>query len=314
MDKRIRRNEICVIGLPSCDFVFSSTRSCFIAYGFDQSVLEMTIIRNLLDKLNIQPVEAGGAIAPGQNAYCTKICSKIIVSQFCIVILNNDINDKKEIPNANINMEYGLMLGFNKYIIPFQRESQTLPFNVAGLDTIKYNDKDFEQKAKAAIEIAIEDTKQNAPTLPSFDSIIQLFIISKKTLVTPLDASGDKDLFNLGSQLGFYLLNDFSGLNYIFLGNFTMLRLELIIWRLKMLKEIIDERRKSLAARIKAAMFTKEQIEIVETILGNLKIWIIVTSDKDKESLLKSLENYKSDYQIEIYSLNEVESELSKIK
>ena len=48
MDKRIRRNEICVIGLPRCDFVFSSTRSCFIGYGFKESTLEMTILKKLL--------------------------------------------------------------------------------------------------------------------------------------------------------------------------------------------------------------------------------------------------------------------------
>jgi hypothetical protein len=38
-----------------------------------------------------------------------------------------------EIPNANVTMKYGLMLGFNKYVIPFQRASQQLPFNVSGL-------------------------------------------------------------------------------------------------------------------------------------------------------------------------------------
>ena len=33
MDKTIRRNEICIIGLPRCDVVFFSTRTRFIAYG-----------------------------------------------------------------------------------------------------------------------------------------------------------------------------------------------------------------------------------------------------------------------------------------
>ena len=136
MDKRIRRNEICIIGLPRCDFVFSSTRSCFIAYGFEESSLEMTILRRLLEERNIQPVEAGGTLAPGQNAFCSKICSKIIVAQFCAVLLNNEERVDIEIPNANVNMEYGLMLGFNKYVIPFQHSSQKLPFNVAGLDTM----------------------------------------------------------------------------------------------------------------------------------------------------------------------------------
>src|SRR5437879_4581546 len=115
MDKRIRRNEICVIGLPRCDFVFSSTRSCFIAYEFGTSDLEMTILRRLLQDRGIEPVEAGAAMAPGQNAFCVKICSKIIVSQFCIILLTHGGGA----PNANVNMEYGLMLGFNKYVIPF---------------------------------------------------------------------------------------------------------------------------------------------------------------------------------------------------
>src|SRR5438876_11187673 len=110
MDKRIRRNEICVIGLPRCDFVFSSTRTCFIAYGFQESPLEMTILRRVLEERGIHPVEAGGALAPAQNAFCAKICSKIITSQFCAVLINSEESEGREIPNANVNIEYGLML------------------------------------------------------------------------------------------------------------------------------------------------------------------------------------------------------------
>src|SRR5215468_2053995 len=120
MDKRIRRNELCVVGLPRCDFVFSSTRACFIGFGFAESALEMSILRNLLRDRGIEAVEASGSLAPGQNAFCVKICSKIIQAQFCVILLNNDIRDGREMPNANVNMEYGLMLGFNKHVIPFQ--------------------------------------------------------------------------------------------------------------------------------------------------------------------------------------------------
>jgi hypothetical protein len=83
--------------------------------------MEMTILRNLLQQKGIQCEEAGGQLAPGQNAFCQKICSKIITSQFCIVLLNQDEKKGKLVPNANVNIEYGLMLGFNKYLIPFQR-------------------------------------------------------------------------------------------------------------------------------------------------------------------------------------------------
>ena len=116
----------------------------------------MTILKKLLESKGIQPIEAGGELAPGQNAYC----SKIITSQFCIVLSNNDEQDGLKIPNANVNMEYGLMLGFNKYIIPFQRKEQKLPFNLASLDTVKYTNQDFERLASDAIDQAIAATEQ----------------------------------------------------------------------------------------------------------------------------------------------------------
>ena len=84
MDKSIRKNEICVVGLPRCDFVFSSTRFS----------LPMVLIRarswyssDLLEGRGLIVEEAGGTLAPGQSAFCAKICSKIITSQFCIVLL-----------------------------------------------------------------------------------------------------------------------------------------------------------------------------------------------------------------------------------
>jgi hypothetical protein len=192
MDKRIRRNELCIIGLPRCDFVFSSARTCFIGYGFKESTLEMNVLRHLLRGRGVEPIEAGGTLAPGQNAFCTKICSKIIVSQFCIALVNNDVNNGVEMPNANVNMEYGLMLGFNKYVVPFQREGQTLPFNVAGLDTVKYTDESFERKAAEAIDVAIVATTQQA--VPSFspDQVLEAFLLSERLLVVPIATEGDQ--------------------------------------------------------------------------------------------------------------------------
>jgi hypothetical protein len=148
MDNTIRKNEHCVIGLPRCDYVFSSARSCFIGYGFRQSSLEMEIIKNILRDEQIEVFEAGGSLAPGKLAFCSKICSKIITSQFCIILLNNDINDGRESPNANVNIEYGMMLGFNKYVIPFQRDNQNLPFNVAGFGHYQIQQSRFSSKSE----------------------------------------------------------------------------------------------------------------------------------------------------------------------
>jgi hypothetical protein len=314
MDKRIRINEICIIGQPRCDFVFSSTRNCFIAYGFRESTLEMTILRNLLNQRGLEPIEAGGSLAPGQNAFCAKICSKIIISQFCIVLLNNEVEGEREIPNANVNMEYGLMLGFNKYVIPFQKSQHNLPFNVAGLDTIKYTDQDIEQRAITAIDQAIIQTRQEIAPMIAPDQMIDVFLLSKKALVTQLINEGEKAIYQLGAPLGFNLLNDFSGLRYIYFGIFTALRPEIILWRLHMLKEILDGRRQTIPVRIQYGVATSQQGVLVEQLLDNLKIWIVVTSDDEKPALLESLRIGPIGYPVDVFSLNDVRSELTKLE
>jgi hypothetical protein len=313
MDKRIRKNELCIVGQPRCDFVFSSTRNCFIAYGFKESPLEMGILRNILEKNGIQPIEAGGLIAPGQNAFCAKICSKIITSQFCIVLLNNEENNGQEIPNANVNMEYGLILGFNKYVIPFQRESQHLSFNVSGLDTIKYTNADFEDKAEKIIKQAILETQQETTSSINYDQKLSLFLITKKAVITPITSTDEQSLCKLGELLGFNLLNSFSGMSYMFLGNFSMLRPEIVIWRIQMLWDIISERLKSAKERLGLGIITTQQSRLIETFAKKLRVWIIVNSNKDKITVKKSLSGNNVVSKTEIFSLEDIESVLNKL-
>lgn len=312
MDKTIRRNEICVIGLPRCDFVFSSTRTCFIAYGFQESPLEMTILRRVLEEKGIQPIEASGALAPAQNAFCAKICSKIITSQFCAVLLNNDESDGREIPNANVNMEYGLMLGFNKYVIPFQKASQMLPFNVAGLDTIKYTDREFERLAGNAVDCAIKETQQDAPPAFAPDQIIEVFLLIKKALVTPINSDGDRNIYQIGAPLGFILLNDFSGMNYMYFGNFTVLRPEVIVWRTKLLSEILDERRATLNDRVRAGIATETQVQLFDELLSRLQLWLVVTSNEEKSIVKQTLGIVN--YSVEVFSVDDIKSELANLE
>lgn len=312
MDKRIRLNEFCIIGLPRCDFAFSSTRNCFIAYGFKESKLETTILKRLLKDKEVEPIEAGGTTTPAQNAFCAKICSKIITSQFCVILLNNATKGKQEIPNANVNMEYGLMLGFNKYIIPFQRESQSLPFNVAGLDTIKYDDDNFEQKATHEIDQAIKKTQQEAPKQVGFDQILETFLLTKKALITNIQNEGDRNLYDLGRPLGFYLLNDFTGFTYMFLGYFPMLRIETILWRVRMLNQIHKERLASLPDRIGLGMINQELAPKVKSFLEKMQVWVVVTSTKDKNKLEQALKNSGITLTTEVFTLDEMKSEVMK--
>lgn len=311
MDITIRKNEVCVIGLPRCDFVFSSTRTCFIAYGFNESTLEMSLVRKLLQERGIQPIEAEGALAPGQNAYCAKICSKIITAQFCIVLLNNDETGGSEVPSANVNMEYGLMLGFNKYVIPFQRATQQLPFNVAGLDTIKYVNRDFERLASDAIDQAISATTQRAASTVPIDQLLSTFLLVRRALVASLSEQGERNLDELGHPLGFTLLNDFSGLKIIYFGNFTALRPETVLWRVRMLDGIFAERFGTIGVRMQAGLVSEAQAQFATEILSKLQVWILVTSDEDKKAVADGIASIRPAHMIDVFSISDVSTELA---
>lgn len=310
MDKTIRRNTNCVIGMPRCDFVFSSTRTCFIGYAFEDSHLEMRLISRLLEERGIQAVEAAGQPAPGQNAFCAKICSKIITSQFCVAIVNNTEKNGIEVPNANVNMEYGLMLGFNKYVIPFQKKSQQLPFNTAPLDTIKYTNSDLERRASEAIDIADVATRQDSPPAFSADQIIEAFLLAKRSLISPTNDVGHQNVYRLGAPLGFNLLNDFAGANYMYFGNFTALRREVILWRIRTLVEIINERRAAVTKRLVTGTSSVAAMAY-EDLMKRIQIWILVTTQEDKSHLSEELRCLA--YKVSVFCVDDIRIELENI-
>ena len=316
-DTRIRKNEKCVVGLPACDYVFSSTRSCFIAYAFQTSNLEKDILRDLLEHRGIEAVEAGDRIEPGKYAFCTKICSKIITAQFCIILMNHDTveqnGDAREIPNANVNMEYGLMLGHNKYVIPFQRDSQKLPFNISGLDTIKYNQRNFSDLAARAIDQAINETAQAQP-ITSADQILGSFLLINDAILVNVNLNqGERSVFDLGSPLGYNLLMKFDGLTYIFLGNFPQLRTEAIIWRATKLANVISARMSSMQFRIDAGLADDKSRALVDVFAERLEVWLIVNTSEQRLELESWVEKQRLPFRTTIFDMLTVTDAASKI-
>ncbi len=150
----------------SCGKYLGASKSCFIACPSTSDVKILTeLISEKLTRNGIEPIVAVAIRAYGQDIFCTKICGKIIESQFCIAILDdNPINVKgKDIytPNPNVYYEYGLMTSLGKYVIPLQKESQKLAFNIKTHDTIRYSPGDvsteIDSALKAAITITVEE-------------------------------------------------------------------------------------------------------------------------------------------------------------
>ncbi|HMO47926.1 MAG TPA: hypothetical protein PKB14_18075 [Rubrivivax sp.] len=311
MDISIRRHEHCVIGLPRCDFVFSSTRSCFIAYGFEESTLEMSLLRKLLQERGIEAVEAGGSLAPGQSAYCAKICSKIITAQFCIALLNHlEKPGNKQIPSANVCMEYGLMLGFNKYVIPFQRKHQKLPFNVAGLDTVSYGSDDFERLAVKAIDQAIASTTQQAHAPLPVDQELATFLLMQRALRSTLQDPTERSIAELCMPLGFELLNDFRGSTLIFFGNFTALRTETALWRLRTFDQLMSERVAGARQRPQYVDVPEDLRAYIEQLLRGSPLWILVTSEQEKAAIVSNLQAQPIERAVTVFCQQDVTAAL----
>jgi hypothetical protein len=102
-------------------------------------------------------------------------------------------------------------------------------------------------------------------------------------------------------------------LNYISLGNFTALRLEVALWRIQMLREILDGRHAALAMRVKAGLTTEEQMHFLNELLDRLQIWLVPMSEEDKRVVERVLVTSPVGYKTQIFSFVDVQSELEKL-
>ncbi|MEI8395580.1 MAG: hypothetical protein WCF85_12640 [Rhodospirillaceae bacterium] len=308
MDCRTRRHENCIINLPRCDYHFSSQRSCFIGFGFVDSPLEVDILKSILEKYNIVPVEAGSSTEQGL-VFCGKICSQIITSQFCAILLNSSSINSVTVPNANVNIEYGMMLGFNKYIIPFVREGQQLPFNVRGIDMVFYNSTNFKEKATKAIEKSIQSTTTQIPSDTTFNYKLNMFLLLNNVVVAPLSNQGDMEVFHLGNHFGFNMLHDFSGFKYVYFGSFQSLLANEAVLRIIKLSQLLVERVRSIPERMKIGATTEGQTTLIIKFLENLEIWVLSNSEETKSTISNLLPS-DFPFKIRIISIKELENSM----
>ena len=129
-------------------------------------------------------------------------------------------------------------------------------------------------------------------------------------LVAAIDSEGDRNLYRLGDTLGFNLLVTFSGNDYAYLGRFTSLRPESVVWRLRKLNSVVSGRQSSLPDRLEQGIITAEQLPHIERMFNSIKIIVIVTSESDKATIDEQLTKQPLEYAAEILTISEVESEI----
>ena len=184
---------------------------------------------------------------------------------------------------------------------------------MAGLDTIKYTNKDFQVLASQAIDQAITATTPTTASPIDLNQRLMTFILLKEKTVARIDSDGDKAVFDLGHQLGFNLLISFSGLDYTYLGNFTNLRPEAVLWRVQMLHRAIDGRRSSWETRIATGLVTKDQAALLDRIVSQFTIWLVVNGDRDRDNVKTGLAGATAGYNTEVYSVADIDRELNAL-
>lgn len=172
-------NERCFIRKEhKCGKIFGASKSCFIACPNDDELGPiLALFSEKLAKVGIEAIIAVKERAYGQDIFCTKICGKIIESKFCVTILDDAIEDGKNIPNPNVYYEYGLMTALGKHIIPLQKEDLKLAFNIQSYDTIKYNPKSIATELDRAIKDAIKITESRDKEDKKTEGLPEKFIL-----------------------------------------------------------------------------------------------------------------------------------------
>lgn len=277
-------NETCIIGLPTCGYAFSSSRMAFIAAPADDEFrLELDILEGLLHDKEYEAYIALQQSDPAKLAFCTKICSKIITSQFCIVLLNSSTHRDHptiKIPNPNVHLEYGLMMAFKKHILPLQREGEALAFNIRPLDTILYTNATFREKADRAIDSAIlaaGTTSRPTRALASSEALLR-YIAVRGLYAADVTGADAAALYRLGSPLGFLLLD---GSTIVYFGLFDHESPKEVIFRLKLLLQNLHNARQNFESNT-ARTLSQQQIEYWLNLWSRMRAEVLISKELDK--------------------------------
>ncbi len=286
-------DQSCIIGSHPCESVFGSTGLCFVGRPADEEFqLEEDILRQILQERNYETYVALGRVDPGKFAFCTKICSKIITSKFCIVILNQSkhaVSPDIRIPNPNVHLEYGMMLAFRKHVIPMQREDELLPFNIYPLDTIKYSHGNFKQKVEQAIDEVLMRLSSKEPV--GADTPLQFIRCLSFRGMRFADVSNSPNnlLYQLGQPFQFNLF--YGQLHYEFVGYFKDLDPTEILVNVKHLMHSLDDLRQNALKMASSA--APEEVEGLLKLLGDIKILVVVPDNAPKDKMKDKIAEFQ---------------------
>jgi len=186
------------------------------------------------------------------------------------------------------------MLAFRKYILPFQRRGDSLAFNIQPLDTILYTKGDFRKIADQAIDsaiLAVGTTAGPTRALTSSELLVK-YLTVRGLRVTELNTDEARNLYRLGSFLGFYLLD---GTQVIYFGMFDAAPAKEVVFRLKLLLQNLHQALQ-LFNEVTSKTMTPEQIARVEALKSRIQVEVLVSDEVNRTALAQRVAELTADF------------------
>jgi hypothetical protein len=267
------QNESCIVGLPYCGHFFGSEPIVFMAVSdIGRYSDETGILAGLLQDNGLRPYLAPETVKQEKTEFCEKICSRIINSRFCIVFIDNDSRG-----SSDVHMLYGLMLAFNKIVVPLEK-------NAAGRDGIRplpsilYYPDNFMTVAQSVVgEAVVRASSAGIYEMLVRDRELQDYFIRRGLRILQVGGPVARAFYRIAYPLEFMILE---GNDYVFFGSFEHFSYEEISSRTGLLIKGLSDIKDRFETLYKNT-FSLQNMELAYRIWSRLRIEVIASQGMD---------------------------------
>lgn len=267
-----------MLDLPYCGHFAGSEKNVFIAVP-DKVKYEMEIstLNDLFMAKGLNVYVMPELSDHDKIMFCEQVCSKIISSRFCLVF-----TDKNLARSADVHLSYGIMLAFDKIVIPLEKAVHEAE-KFAPLPAILYYPDNFHSIAQTIVEEALLKTSANGLLgLLHSDEELQQYLLSRNLKPLPIENQFIKEFYRIAYPADFLILE---GTDFVFLGAFESLHHEEAASRIRLLIKGLTKMKSRFETVYKNTL-PFESMEFIYRVFSNIRIEVLVSGGIDIRKLL----------------------------
>jgi hypothetical protein len=270
-----------MLDLPYCGHFSGSEESVFIAVPEKVKYeMEINTLNDLLRAKGLKAYIMPELSDHDKIMFCERVCSKIISSRFCLVF-----TDKNLARSVDVHLSYGIMLAFDKIVIPLEKAVHETDKS-APLPAILYYPDNFRSIAQTIIKEALLKTStQGLLGLLHGDDELQKYLVSRNLKPLPIENQVTKELYRIAYPADFLILE---GTDFVFFGSFESLSHEEAAARIRLLIKGLTKMKSRFETVYKNTL-PFESMEFIYRVFSNIKIEVLVAGYIDIRKLLSEI-------------------------